>query len=369
MTSVTDFADALDSRIVTFIAADTLAQIDRRDPRVTYIPVSGSPLGRLYSWTGRHETAAAAELLRTADLVVCHMLYRYHAQWAAGVARRAGVPYWIVPHGTLDPYVFTYRRWQKRAWMQMQGRWLLQEAAGVIFASDGERQKASPYVSNERCHVVHWPVPVVLDTASAEAREHIRSRHGIPEGDTVILYMGRLHEMKRPLETIDLVAKLRNPSLHLLIVGPEDAITQRQCEQYAARVGARNVHTIGPVYGDAKYEYFFAADAYISLSHRENFGFTVAEALACACPVILGPGIDLTPELRSVGCGWMLANAEPDTAMRAVEDFSAQSRDSLRAMGTRGRDWARQHLTFTSFAERIRALAYDAANIAGRSGR
>lgn len=366
VTSVTDFANALNSRIVTFISPRSMPEPEDRDPRVTYVPSAPSLRGRAYSWASAEATAGAAEMVRKADLVVCHMLYRYHIEWAARVAETAGVPYWVVPHGTLDPYVFTYRSWQKKAWLATQGRRILDRAAGVVFATRGERDKALPHVSHDRRHVIHWPVPMVAEEGAPDARRRIRARFGIPEGDAVLLFMGRLHEMKRPLETISLLAKLGNPSVHLLIVGPEDTITRQQSVDYAAAVGAHNVHVLSPVFGDAKYELFFAADAYISLSHRENFGFTVAEALACACPVILGPGIDLVEDLRTIDCGWLVPSLDDATLLRTLEEFVAASELSLRERGIRGRDWARAHLDFRTFAEKLSALALATVSNSGR---
>ena len=63
---------------------------------------------------------------------------------------------------------------------------------------------------------------------------------------------------------------------------------------------------IGPVYGDSKYHYLFASDAYVSLSQRENFNHTAAESLSAGLPVILSPGNDLAGEIRDEGCSWSL---------------------------------------------------------------
>jgi glycosyltransferase involved in cell wall biosynthesis len=357
VTSVRDFARALDSRIITFIAERTLAKLSVRDPGVTYIPVKDSGAGAAYSWTRSAERAIAEHAIRQADLVVCHLLYRYHVEWAVGVAREAGIPYWIVPHGALDPYVFTYRAWRKRLWLRVRGRRIFREAAAVVFATQREREKAARYVNTDRCKVIHWAVPSVPSGDEKTTRARVRCQYGIPEGHRVLLFMGRLHELKRPLELIRLMAAVADPTLHLLIVGPEETITEDACRDLVDRLGVRNVHVVGPVYGERKYEYFFAADAYVSLSHRENFGFTVAEALSCGCPVILGPGVDLGADLEGVGCGWVLARATDDAELAAVREFASVDDDILQRMGAKGRAWVGSHLTYERFAADVCNLA------------
>ena len=120
---------------------------------------------------------------------------------------------------------------------------------------------------------------------------------------------------------------------------------------------ADRVHVTGPAYGDDRAAYLDAADVYVSLSHRENFNFTAAEALAAGLPVMLSPGNDLGPELGPVHCGWVLATAA-DAAM-AMAEAGRLSRQDLIAMGARGKTWAEANLRYDVFAGRLRQLAAD----------
>ena len=95
----------------------------------------------------------AAELARNYDVIVCHMLFRYHNDWAT----RLGIPYFVVPHGSLDPYVFSYRRLQKELWMLACGTRFFR-AEGVIFATQRESQKVFRGIGSDKAHVINWPV-------------------------------------------------------------------------------------------------------------------------------------------------------------------------------------------------------------------
>jgi glycosyltransferase involved in cell wall biosynthesis len=184
----------------------------------------------------------------------------------------------------------------------------------------------------------------------------VRSELGIPEDAVAALSFGRLHPMKRPLETIDAFAAGATSRAHLVIVGNEAGVSHEDCRDRArrAKIGDR-VHVVGPAFGDAKYSYFDACDLYVSLSHRENFNYTAAESLASGLPVLLSPGNDLAPDLAPHGCGWMLASLDDAPALLAAVTSAAPA--SLLAMGRRGRSWAEVHLRFDAFRTRIVSLA------------
>jgi glycosyltransferase involved in cell wall biosynthesis len=115
------------------------------------------------------------------------------------------------------------------------------------------------------------------------------------------------------------------------------------------------VHLIGPVYGCDKHRYLDAADAYISISHRENFNFTAAECLASGLPVILSPGNDLAYDLADVECGWMLRDGDPPEA--AIAAAARSDAELLRAMGRNGRVWCERHLRREVFSGRVKSFA------------
>jgi glycosyltransferase involved in cell wall biosynthesis len=102
-----------------------------------------------------------------------------------------------------------------------------------------------------------------------------------------------------------------------------------------------------------------AADAFISLSHRENFGYTVAEALSSGIPVILSPGNNLSYDIRHLNCGWLLADDNPVTAIKAVNEFAVTPGEQLVEMGRRGQQWAQAELSPEMFKSQLHVLALE----------
>lgn len=302
--------------------------------------------------------APLSQNLDDVSILSCHSFYRYHALWVNHLYRRRGIPYWFVPHGILDPWVMDKARFAKQIYLTFGGRRFLEDAKTVIFSTTAEKDKAEYQFELPCSEILPWPVDLVQRQNYQARRSRIREELAIPEDARVLLYFGRLHSMKKPLETIRSVAQARCESLHLVMVGNQQDVSHEDCYAVADECGiASRIHMVGPVYGQEKYDYMMAADAYISLSHRENFNHTAAESLSAGLPLILSPGNDLQADIHSANCSWGLRDESLAVASQTIEEFSQMPLDQLQSMGARGREWVRENLQFSVFAERLQLLA------------
>ena len=359
--AVFDFQRALGGEVVSFTSPEMISGWG--SGTTIHIPTDRNVLGGMYGFSSAGVKQAAGMKLSRADLVVIHGLYRYHATWAFSLLRSAGIPYWVVPHGILDPYVFTYRGWQKKIWMRVFGRPILNRAKSLIFTTRRELEKAPSYVDRSRARVVHLGVDYVGTEKRQEKRAALREQLGIPIDARVVLFVGRLHPMKRVLETILAFHECGDPRLLLLIVGPDSKeLTRSECERYIAQIGARRIQLSGPMFGPQLRDFYLVADVFISLSHRENFGYSVADALAYRLPVILSPGNDLADELRPVRCGWFLESIRTDETVATMREVGEALPGDVELMGQRGQGWARRELGREMFSGRISALARESVS-------
>lgn len=292
-----------------------------------------------------------------APILSAHSFYRYHSLWVHQTHRKWGTPYWHVPHGILDPYVLTYGKVAKKLFLSAGGRAFMEDAACTIFATKREWEKAESVFGKLRGEVVHWPVDLVDVSDKTARRAALRKRLGIPEDARVLLYFGRVQAMKRPLETIAAVASVKSDKLHLIMVGPSEGISAVDLRKQAAAVGLKNFHYAGAVFGEAKYDYLFAADAYVSFSMRENFNHTAAESLATGLPVILSQGNDLGPEVVEAGAGWSLNSDTSSAFNQSLIEFMDMDSSKLSAMGLGGRELVARAFSFETFKARLLELA------------
>lgn len=354
--SVKAFAAALDAHPVSWVDPIQYAREPLVWERTTVVRGRWMPPLRQLLVPRADDAQAAERLVAASSLVSCHSFWRWHTIWLARVAERHRVPYWFVPHGSLDPFVFSSGRLAKQ-WFLAEARPFLSNAAAVVCATRREYEKLAPLVPTAQPIVLPWP----LDDDDFRLRDPVarlaeRRSLGIPEEAFCLLFFGRLDPMKRPLETIDAVAAAGIDDVHLIMMGNEFGVSRTACVERARQLGIeRRVHVVGPRYGAEKHACVNAADAFISLSHRENFNYTAAECMAAGLPVILSPGNDLAGDLDGTECGALLDTT--GNAPQAIADLCRMSSATRQRLGSNGRRWAEDNLRHSMFHERLREHA------------
>lgn len=207
-----------------------------------------------------------------------HSLYRGHTRWAAALARQHGKRYWAVPHGCLDPWSLRQRGLVKRLWLAAGGRRYLAGAERVIFSTQRGVEKAARWVRPERALAVHWPVELPAEADGGRARAAFRERHGIAGDAPVLLFVGRLHSVKRPIHAVEAFCRAVGSGAELVVVGMDDDLTAADVIRAVPEELRRNVHLVGGLAGAGLAEAYRAADGFLSLSFQENFGYAAVSA-------------------------------------------------------------------------------------------
>ena len=91
------------------------------------------------------------------------------------------------------------------------------------------------------------------------------------------------------------------------------------------------------LYGEAKVRAYRAASAFVLPTHSENFGMTVAEALAAGTPAIVTTGAPWEG-LEQQGAGWWI-QIGVDPLVACLTEVMALPPPRLSAMGQAGRAW------------------------------
>lgn len=361
--TITAFKESLQANIFSFCDPKQLAADPLAIEGASAVPASILPVFCQFGCPPYKARAAVMDAVKNDDLLSCHMFYRYHSLWVKEVSKRHGLPYWFVPHGVLDPWVLTYGTLQKKLYWKFGGNEFLKRASTVIFSTTAERDKAASQFDLPGAEVIPWPVEVVDLSSREEHRGKIREKLDIPSKAKVLIFFGRLHSMKRPLETIRAIAATGDKELHLIVIGNDQDISLQDCRRLAQEEGiSSRIHLVGPVYGEAKFYYLFAADAYVSLSWRENFNHTAAESLSAGLPVILSPGNDLQSDIMDARCSWGLKDNEMSTATQVISEFCNTSEFEIQEMGRRGRAWVASNLDFERFSQRLKRVAQRIVN-------
>jgi glycosyltransferase involved in cell wall biosynthesis len=297
-------------------------------------------------WTGFGWSPAMArglaESAAEADILHNHGLWLPPNLHAARAAEHRACRLVVSPHGMLAPWALRRSRWKKRAlWWLAQRRAL--EAARCLHAT-ADSEFLDIRRAGLRAPVAVIPNGIDIPEFEPEAR---------PDGRRRLLFLARLH----PVKGLDLLLRAwqrlepRFPDWDLAVAGPGEAGYPEAMKRLAAELRLRRVEFTGPVYGADKSRLFGASDLYVLPSHSENFGLTVAEALAHGVPAVVSHNAPW-PGLRERGCGWWFELGEDSLAESLAE---ALGRDPavLREMGARGRAWMAAEFCWESVAERM----------------
>ncbi|MGA8220805.1 MAG: glycosyltransferase [Candidatus Acidiferrales bacterium] len=225
--------------------------------------------------------------LRRFDLVHFYGLYDLLGPAVSYFCRRQGIPYVIEPMGM---YRAIDRSFQlKRLWHASLGGAFWRNASRIIATSEMEQQELLDDGVPAEKLVMRFNGIESNHGTPHPARGSFRAKWGIPPGDPLLLFLGRLIPRKGADVLIEAFAKACPDLGKLVIAGPEGEPGYRaQLEKCAREAGieARVLFT-GPVYGEEKKTLLADADLFVLPSRYENFANAAAEAIACGVPVIV----------------------------------------------------------------------------------
>ena len=209
-----------------------------------------------------------------------------------------------------------------------------------------------------------WPV-----------RSGARERLGLPEGEFIVLQLGRIVPRKGIDNVIEGVAALLHQHgirARLLVSGgpatpssgPEAAELAR-LHACAERHGVADLVTFtGPVPRNRLREYYSAADVFVTTPWYEPFGITPLEAMACATPVVGAAVGGIRSTVLDGHTGYLVPPRDPGAlAARLAELYRHPGR--ARRLGMAGLRRVHEAYTWRSVAERM-CDVYERSLLPGR---
>jgi glycosyltransferase involved in cell wall biosynthesis len=323
---------------------------------VTYCPARG-PRRFFFS------AELGAQVRRRApyvDVVHIHGMWTYPVVAAARACEHWGVPYVLSPRGSLDPWALGQKSWKKRSYTLLVERHTIRRATLLHFTSTDEHWSA-PAEFREQPYVV---VPNCLEVEPLLAL----ARAPMATIASEILILGRIHRMKGFDVLIPALRRLADAGhpAHLAVAGNDEGGYRRVVEALVAEHNLQGrVRFLGEVDGVSKEAAFRRAVLLVAPSYRENFGNSVAEAMAAGLPVVVSDRVGIAPDIAEWGAGLVVplrATAMADALGRVMTDPDLRA-----AMGDHGRELVRARYTGPAVAAAMLA-AYARARSTGAVG-
>ncbi len=288
---------------------------------------------------------AFREDLSRVDLVHTHSFWRPYCARFAAACRRLGKPIVHTMHGMLMRHPMEFKTAKKKLWLTLIGRRHLRRLSAVQMLNREE----SAHSAEVGCDFRYFELPNGVDTtefASLPARGRWRARHAEARDRSIILSMGRLHEIKGPDlllgAFLDVAADF--PNALLVMAGPEEGMTRTLQGMLKGHAAADRVMLPGLVRGDERLELFADADIFAQASRHETMSMSIIEAAYAGKPLLLTQSCHF-PEISDVGAGLITETSQEALAkgMRTLLNAS----EHWRQYGDAGRKLIEERFTLS----------------------
>lgn len=286
---------------------------------------------------GLLETLTSEDVLHNNGLWMMPNVYPVAAQ------QKTGCQLMVSPRGTLAQWSLNKSRFKKKIMLGLGQRDLLENAD--CFHATAEKE----YLDIRRFGLTQ-PVALIPNGIDLPCLELLnrdsQAKH------RVLLYLGRVHAQKGIDKLISLWPELssKHPDWKCIICGPGEESYLQSVQSRINKIGER-IHYQAPVYGEDKTRIFAQADLYVLPTETENFGISVAEALAHRVPAIVSKGAPWEG-LEKTCSGWWVENNERSYFAALSHAMSLDDRERC-AMGESGRSWMQRDFAWATIAKNM----------------
>lgn len=305
--------------------------------KIIYLPLPVSQLNKFRKqWIGVLEEERP-------DVVHINGIWMIQTWIIQSEALKRGIKTYITLHGMLEPWILNRHPLKKKLALFLFQKKALKSATALIATADSEKENILRLGYN--LNVISILNGIDVTNIGIKRSWKINKR---------ILYMSRLHQVKG-LELLfevleDLKDRLSN--YEVIIAGEGESVYVESLKKRAGQIDSVNIVFVGGVYGERKWELYRNSDFFVLPSYSENFGYVIAESLACGTPVITTQG---TPwrDLETYHCGcWV--RRDKDSLKQAVSRLLSLSGDELKELGSNGRKLVEEKYSAKSVAVNLR---------------
>ena len=277
------------------------------------------------------------------DVVHVHALWTPIQHKVSKWARQNKLPVVWSPHGMLAPWAMKHKWWKKCLPWHLYQKGDLKRAALLHATSEQEERWIRECGFNQ-------PIVVVPLGTTVEPLRPVEDK-----ARKTLLFVGRIYPVKALDSLIKAFAQVSasvRQGWRLRLVGPDQSGHQKTLESLVQSLGvAESVKFPGPKFGEELDREYNACDCLALVSHTENFGATVVDAMAHGKPVITS---DKTPwrEVVECKCGWWVSN-ESDKLSVALGEMMSLSDDERRQIGANGRRLVEEKYTWEAVVKEM----------------
>jgi len=354
---------AVQSEGVKVLIATTDADGPNRLPvqlgaRIEYLGVPTIFFSRQFSEAFKYSHSLAQWLDESVDsfhLVHIHAVFSHSTIAAAHACARKNIPYIVRPLGSLDPWSLRQKHFAKTILWRMGIQRMLNHAAAIHYTTNEEKCLAERTLGINSGVVI--PLGVQQDLLHGDI-DGAEKMFPSLEKSPYILSLSRIHPKKNIeslLEAFSSVTRVpQYKHWKLVIAGAGDPIYVEHIRQLARQHCGNNVMFTGWLTGTDKAILLKGASLFVLVSHQENFGLSVVEAMAKGVPVLVSDHVNLSDEIASAGAGWVVHLERGSLRQILLETLSDKLERTAR--GAAAENLARSRYTWPAVANELYGL-------------
>ncbi len=280
-----------------------------------------NPMGIL----GKH-----ADVYHITDHANAHLLAVLDPKKTIITCHDLTAPYWMMQY--VKPTIKKQIKHAIERWRV--GR--MRHAARILAVSEATKQDIIRYLHIPEKQVIVIPEGVAstfTPCTDVQVLHRIKKQYALP--DTYLLHVGTTYYNKNieGLLNIFFILAKRDRNLHLVKVG--EPWTKEQEAFIQTSPFAQRIRHLGSIPEKDLPPIYTAATVLLQPSYAEGFGFTVLEAMACGCPVIVSHIPALMEMVQNNGIYISLppTTAEMKTIQHLINDQKTQKK--YRSLGIR----------------------------------
>lgn len=236
---------------------------------------------------------------------------------ASHFARKNNIPYIVQAHGSVLP--FFQKEGLKNLFDKVFGFKILHNAACVFALTEVEKEQYLKMgVDEDKIEIV--PLGINLEEyENLPDYGRFRSKFNISDDDELILFVGRIHEIKGLDLLIESFNDLERDNVKLAIIGPDDGFLSDLEDKIRKYSLEDKVIVTGPLYKEEKQEALVDCDLFVMPSKYESFTTSGLEAMACSKPLVLTKNNHIHDWVDG-NCG-LACEDEKDSLRSAIEEL------------------------------------------------
>ena len=262
---------------VNGIKVDYFRNISNRFKLVTMLDTPLSAPFKIRKYIKDYEIVHIHEHRQTLAIIVSYF------------ARRNNIPYIVQAHGSVLP--FFQKEGLKNLFDNAFGFKILHNASCIFALTEVEKEQYLKMgVEEDKIEIV--PLGINLEEyENLPSYGKFRSKFNINGDEKLILFIGRIHEIKG-LDLLidacsDLIHSVNDGPIKLAIVGPDDGFLSELEEKIKEYSLEDNVIITGPLFNEEKHEALVDCDLFVMPSKYESFTTSGLEAMSCSKPLVL----------------------------------------------------------------------------------